>query len=158
MGFLCFGSNSTMCFLAVDFHGGVGGSAPSPSWHSCCLSAEGLCSSPARSEVWSVPGKQLCFVGSPAQPMLQQESLGGVRPPSSSDLLLLTSSHSLSEQGKAGRTEPTSSQQGCVCPDGCISWHAGDSGVAQQSERSGRLRKRPCISSGSVLFKLGLKS
>lgn len=81
MGLLCFGSNRTMCFLAVDFRGGVGDSAPSPSWHSCCLSAEGLLSSSARSQVWRAPGKELCSVGSPAQPVLQKESLGGVRPP-----------------------------------------------------------------------------
>lgn len=48
---------------------------------------------------------QLCFVGSPAQPMLQ-ESLGGVRPPCSSDLLLLSSSHSLSERGKHKELSP----------------------------------------------------
>lgn len=92
MGFLCFESNRTMWLLAVDFHGGVGGSAPSLSW----LSAEGPRRSPARSQVWRAP----------VVLWDHQESLGEVRPPCSSDLLLLTSSHSLSEWGKHKELSP----------------------------------------------------
>lgn len=63
MEFLCSGSNVTMCLLAVDLHGGVGGSASNSSWHSCSLSAKGMSSSPAQGPGSESPREAVVFCG-----------------------------------------------------------------------------------------------
>lgn len=82
----------------------------------------------AQSVVWVLGAweKQPCSVS-------KQGSFGGPRPLSGSDPPWRASSCSLHQRGKGEGAQPTRSQQGSVCPDGCISWCARTAGVLQWS-------------------------
>lgn len=138
-GFLCFGSNRTMCLLAVGFHGGWGFSSQ-PFLAQLQPQGRGTLQFPSQGQVWGAPG-ELCWVSStasaPGEPWWGQTSLQ-LRP---------VIAHQLTQLVWVGKSRESWAQEltaGLSLPWWVHQLTAGASGEAQQPGRSGRLRKRPC--------------